>query len=278
MKKMDLMDPWEIFCEQVRMVNDLFFKHYKISPNIILYFLHKQLEEAPTFFPRCNIPITEKNKRTKEDEEICIFGISVDTYFDTPHSLSVKISRGIMPDALIQKYMEEYLDDPQTAPVAELDAPLSILDQMFREVFGEAADRWTIDPYEKAILVNSGYLLMFALNLYDAYIVCNQTLANPHPSLPEFFAGLDVYTSDIKSNKENVFGYSIFINTISRYLASIYSGYNMETYAVFSVALINDEEDGQFTVHNSVRSMKDQQGFEDFNIPKQIFPSVLPDF
>lgn len=277
-KKMDLMDPWEIFCQQIKMVSDLFFNQYKVSPNIILHFLRDQLEGTPVFFPKCDIPITEKGARTEKDEEIGIFSVSINTHLDTSHSAMVTVSREDVPDILIQKYLGEYLDNPQTAPVTELDAPLSILDQMFREVFGETADKWTTDPCEKAILVNSGHLLMLAINLYDAYIVCTQTLQNPHPSLFEFFAGLDAYISDAKSNKENVFGYSIFVNTISRYLASVYSGYNMEIYAVFSMAFVDDEEGGQFIVHNNIRSMKDQQGFEDFNIPEQIFPTVLPNF
>lgn len=238
-----------IFETQMEMLYNLFLENFKLPSELLRITLDHELENSYVMWA------------PSEDNPYEIADYDVKVTYLTNGKLSFH-------------YEQFNIEDPDYDDVNMLSQLMfgtsvgeSSLDKIWYEFFTESSSRkWNLDIPHKAVILNTDGLLGMALALYDLQSQFHDPNNASHILRPNGFQTIT----------ENPFGYSIFINTVGRYLQSIYSAYDIGVYLVWLIE--TGKRPGEFRTCPMIRSMEDQMGFEHLGIPKVVFPAVFPDF
>lgn len=268
-----------IFEMQLDMLYKLFLDNLRIPKEVLQVVMSRAVSQFVFWFPAQNFGITDDNMPGLSDYRVTIEYHNTGkreraTYEATPwetppdFSSAYEAVTGVAFEGSDGELDEEWDEIWKTVTEEAMD---DIWNEAF---FSPGSKKWDLDKYQKAILLNTDSLLTVAMRLFNA----KKQLQREKGKWEN--GGMDIPVVSLSPNeflnfRDNQFEYSIFINTVARYLQSVYTGYDFTVYCTWVLRHAGKDD---YAFCRFLRSTKDQTGFEDAGIPTDIFPAVLPDF
>lgn len=260
-----------IFEMQLDMLYKLFLDNLRIPKEVLQVVMSRAVSQFVFWFPSQEFGIVDDGMPSLIDHRVTIEyhdirGRGGTSYKATPWE-TPSDWHGVCEATLGASFgeIEEECDEVWR------DVTEEAMDDTWNEAFfSQNSKKWGLDKYQKAILLNTDSLLAVSMTLFNVKKQLQREKRKWEDATP-----ISLSPNEFLDFRDNLFEYSIFINTVARYLQSVYSGYD---FTVYCTRILRHAGKDDYAFCRFLRSTKDQTGFENAGIPTNIFPTVFPDF